>query len=115
MATLALNRNGIAKRRSRRIALNAPVGLCGEDLQKSAFTLSATATNLNKHGAAVQIDRELRVGATLVVNNLRGNKASARVVAQVGAAQGLRTYGIEFVELNDDSQNFWGITFPSLA
>lgn len=114
MATIALNRNGIAKRRSRRIALSAPVGLTGEDLQKSAFNLSATATNLNKHGAAVQLDRELLVGTTLVVKNQRGTKASVRVVAQVAAVQGIRTYGIEFVE-HDETKNFWGITFPSMV
>jgi hypothetical protein len=74
------------------------------------------ATNLNRHGAAIQFDRELSVGSTVVVRNIRGTHANARVVAQVGAVEKFRTYGIEFVD-TDASQleNFWGIAFPPKA
>jgi hypothetical protein len=106
-------RNGVARRRSPRIALSTPVKLSGEDRQKCAFTLGAVATNLNRHGAAIQVERELAVGATVQVRNGRGIEASARVVAQVKAVQGMRTYGIEFLEQSERLTNFWGITFPS--
>ena len=109
------NRNGAARRRSPRIALSAPIKLSGEDRQKCAFTLGAMATNLNRHGAAIQVERELAVGATVQVRNGRGIEATARVVVQVKAVQGLRTYGIEFLEQGDRLTNFWGITFPSAA
>src|SRR4051812_43139154 len=89
-------RNGIAKRRSNRMALNAAVGLSGHDRHKGSFTVNTRATNLNKHGAAVQLDRELQVGSTLLVRNKHGAQLSARVVAQIGAIEGVRTYGIEF-------------------
>ncbi len=115
MATSAFSRNQIAKRRSSRIALNAPVGLTGEDRAKASFTLTANATNLNRHGAAVQVTRELLVGTTVLVQNKRGARLSARIVAQVNPIQGKLTYGIEFVEDNDKSRNFWGITFPANA
>lgn len=115
MATSAVNRNQIAKRRSSRIALNAPVGLTTEDAAKAAFTLNAIATNLNRHGAALQVGQELLVGTTVLVQNKRGTRLSARIVAQVGAIQGKLTYGIEFVEDNDRSRTFWGITFPANA
>ena len=95
------------------MALNAPVGLSGEDRQKCSFTMSARATNLNRYGAAVQLNRELLVGSTVVVRNQRGTEVSARVVAQLGALQGVPTYAIEFVEQDDKAKNFWGITFPS--
>jgi len=95
------------------MALNAPIGLSGEDRQKCSFTMSARATNLNRHGAAVQLNRELPVGSTVVVRNQRGTVVSARVVAQLGALQGVPTYAIEFVEQDDKAKNFWGITFPS--
>ena len=114
MSTLAVNRIQIAKRRSRRMALNARIGLAGQDREKCAFTMPARATNLNKHGAAIQLNRELVVGATVVVKNSRGTQASARVVAQVSAVQGLYTYGVEFLE-GGAVKNFWGITFPSQA
>ena len=116
MATSAVSRsNQIAKRRSSRIALNAAVGLTAEDQAKASFSLTANATNLNRHGAALQVARELLVGTTVLVQNKRGMRVSARIVAQVSAMQGQHTYGIEFVEDNDKSRNFWGITFPANA
>ncbi len=95
------------------MALNAPVGLSGADRQKCSFTMPARATNLNRHGAAVQLNRELLVGSTVVVRNQRGTLASARVVAQLATLHGIPTYAIEFVEQDDKTNNFWGITFPS--
>ena len=113
MATIAVASTGIGKRRSSRIALNAAVGLSGQDRAHQAFSVSAKATNLNKHGAAVAVTRELVVGTTVVVRNKRGTQVSARIVAQVSAAQGVHTYGIEFMEQDIRATAFWGITFPS--
>jgi hypothetical protein len=76
-----------AKRRSVRIALNVPVRLDGHDRQKSIFTLlPGRATGLNRHGAAIQLSRELHIGSALFVRHGRGgNKTPVRVVAQVCA------------------------------
>src|SRR5262249_5607916 len=115
MATLSLNRSALSKRRSPRIALNTPIKLSGEDRAKCTFTMSAKATNLNKHGAAIQLSRELGLGTTVVVQNKRGVQITARVVTQVSAVGGVHTYGIEFVEQNERSKSFWGIMFPSLT
>jgi hypothetical protein len=57
------------------MALHASVGLAGEDRQKRSFTMPAKATKLNKHGAAVQLGRELLVGSVVTVNNQRGIQA----------------------------------------
>src|SRR5882724_6218987 len=111
-ATLTLNRIQLGKRRSNRMALHSPVGLSGQDRQKSSFTMKARATNLNRHGAAVQLHRELVVGSVVVLRNNRGSEVSARIVAQVAAREGVPTYAIEFVEQNDAAENFWGIAFP---
>jgi hypothetical protein len=73
----------------------------------------ARATNLNRHGAAVQLNRELLVGSTIVVRNQRGGQVSARVVAQLPRLQGVPTYAIEFVEQDNKANTFWGIAFPS--
>ena len=110
-----VNRNQAAlKRRSARMGLSAAVGLSGHDCQKFQFTMPARATNLNRHGAAVELPRELSVGSTLVVRNKYGEQASARVVAQVRLLEGgVRNYGIEFVEQDERTKNFWGITFPA--
>jgi hypothetical protein len=109
---VSAHRSQIAKRRSSRIALSAPIGLSGEDRQKCSFTLSAKATNLNKHGAAIQLNRELLVGSTVVVRNKSGIQVSARVVSQLAALQGVPTYAIEFAEHDEKVTTFWGITFP---
>ncbi len=95
------------------MSLNAAVGLSGHDRHKATFTVSAKATNLNKHGAAVQLHRELPVGSTVTVRNKLGVQVSARVVVQISAFEGLRTYGIEFLENDDRAKQFWGISFPS--
>jgi hypothetical protein len=98
------------------MALNAPIGLSGEDRQKCSFTVPAKATNLNRYGAAIQLNRELLVGSIVVVRNKSGTQVSARVVAQLAALQGVPTYAIEFAAQDDDDQAkaFWGITFPSV-
>jgi hypothetical protein len=105
-------RSQIAKRRSHRMALHASVGLSGEDRQKVAFTMPAKATKLNRHGAAVQLRRELLVGSFVTVDNKRGAALSARVVAQLAALEGISTYAIEFVEQGERAETFWGIIFP---
>jgi len=115
MASVAVTSTGTGKRRSSRLALNAPVGLSGQDRANEAFSVSARATNLNKFGAAIAVTRELVVGTTVLVRNNRGTQVSARIVAQVSAAQGVHTYGIEFMEEDLRATGFWGITFPSNA
>jgi hypothetical protein len=75
--------------------------------------MPARATNLNKHGAAVQLTRDLSVGSVVQVRNKNGGQISARIVALLKASQGVSTYAIEFVEQSDGATNFWGISFPS--
>ena len=97
------------------MALNASVGLSGEDRLKCSFTMPARATNLNKHGAAVQLTRDLAVGSVVQVRNKNRSEVSARIVALLKASQGVSTYAIEFVEQDSGATNFWGIFFPSNA
>src|ERR1700751_3358369 len=113
--TESIPRVQIAKRRSSRIALSTSVGLSDEDRQKCPFTMPATATNLNRHGAAIQLPRELLVGSTVAVRNGRGTQVSARVVSLLAASHGRSVYAIEFVEQDEAANNFWGITFPPIA
>jgi hypothetical protein len=60
-------RSQISKRRSSRMLLNASVGLTGEDRLNCSFTIPAKAFNLNQHGAAVQLSRDLIVGSIVMV------------------------------------------------
>ena len=113
IAALNIPLNPASKRRSARMALSAVVGLSGEDLQTGAFSIKAKAVSLNKHGAAVQINRELPIGSTVTVRNQRGAAIPARVVNQLRAIGGVRTFGIEFLDQDERSKQFWGIAFPS--
>jgi hypothetical protein len=110
---VTVSRSQIAKRRSRRMFLNASVALSGEDRLKCSFTMPARATHLNRHGASVHLSRDLVVGSVIVVRNKRSTQVSARIVAQMSATEEVSTYGIEFIEQDDRANNFWGITFPS--
>ena len=103
------------QRRSKRMGLNASVGLSGEDRLKCSFTMPAHATNLNKHGATVQLTRDLAVGSVVRLRNKNRSEVSARIVALLKASQGVSTYAIEFVEQDRGATNFWGISFPSNA
>ena len=114
MSTVAVNRLQL-KRRSARLPLNALVRLAGQDHQSGAFTLlPARATGLNRHGAAIQVGRELLIGSILSVRHGRGGtETPARVVAQVRSGQDIFTYGVEFLE-SDATKDFWGIAFPAV-
>jgi hypothetical protein len=106
----------LLKRRSSRMALKARITLSGDDHMKCAFTMPAKATKLNRHGAAIQLNRELSLGSTIVLQNTRHAQLSARVVTQVSAQrQGVYTYGVEFLEADAVEKNFWGINFPPPA
>lgn len=95
------------------MSLNAAIGISGEDRLKCSFTMPARASHLNKHGAAVQISRDLVVGSVIQVKNKCGAQISARIVSLLRATHGMSTYGIEFVGQDDQVGNFWGISFPS--
>jgi len=115
VAASAMSRTQASKRRSSRMQLNASVGLSGKDKLKVSFTMPAKATNLNRHGAAVQLSRDLPVGTVVTLRNQRGKEVSARIVSVIAAVQGISTYGVEFVDQSDEARQFWGINFPSNA
>jgi PilZ domain len=95
------------------MSLQAAVGLTGQDRHKAHFTVPARATHLNRHGAAIHVTRELPVGTTLTLKNQQGTQVTARVVSHLKEVEGLRTYGVEFVEHDEKSTGFWGISFPT--
>jgi c-di-GMP-binding flagellar brake protein YcgR len=104
----------ISRRRTKRIALTASLEVSGKGAQGAAFSSTTIATNLNRHGATLGLNRDLTVGSIVVVQNNRRTRASARVVAQTNTPTGAYTYGLEFLEA-DNVKDFWGITFPPPA
>lgn len=98
------------RRRSARIALLVPLEVSGKDLASSCFKVVTTATNLNRYGATVHLNRDLAVESVIVLTNSRGARTSARIVEQT-LARDIYAYGVEFLEA-DKTKNFWGIRFP---
>ena len=98
------------KRRSTRMVLTTVISMSGKDRQ-GEFTTSVRATNLNRYGAAIQSNRELPISSVITLRN-RGAELSARIVTRTDVGDGLLFYGIEFLEHDERSRDFWGIVFP---
>ena len=79
------------------MGLNASIAMSGEDRLKCSFSMPARATNLNKHGGALHLTRDLEVGSVVRLRNKNRGEVSARIVALLKASQGVSTYAIEFV------------------
>lgn len=100
------------RRRSQRIPLAMPVEVSGQDGKGENFSFPTTATNLNRNGATLHVNRDLPIDSVIVLENSRGARTSARIVARVSIVQDLCSYGVEFVGA-DGVNDFWGISFPS--
>ena len=97
------------------MALKARITMSGDDCTSGAFTLPAKATKLNRHGAAIQLNRELfdwfehaTCYKTLATFNSR--PVVTRLAHNVGSyvwSRASRSRGCR--------KKFWGITFPPLA
>jgi len=93
------------QRRSPRTAVPIPINVIGQGLEKRAFSEAATATNLNLHGAAIHLNRQLIVGSVITISNRCGIESPARIVSQVAVVKGKFIYGIEFVQ--GANPTFW--------
>ena len=100
------------RRRSQRIPLAMPVKVSGQDANGESFGFATTATNLNRNGATLHVNRDLGIDSIVELQNSRGARMSARIVARVNVVQDLCSYGVEFVGA-DGEKDFWGISFPS--
>jgi len=67
-----------------RITLRSAISLSGQNRQKCPFTLPARATNLNKHGAAIQLHRDLSLGPVIEVKNRAWHSALSPCRRAVG-------------------------------
>lgn len=111
-ATASINDcDRLPRRRSPRLALLVPLEVSGKDVAQSCFNVVTTATNLNRYGATVHLNRDLAVESVIVLTNSRGTRTSARIVEQT-VARDIYAYGVEFLEA-ENTKNFWGIRFPS--
>ena len=88
------------------------VEVSGRNSNGERFSFTTTATNLNQNGATIHVNRDLGIDSVIVLQNSRGARTSARIVARVNLVQNLSSYEVEFVAA-DGVKDFWGVSFPS--
>jgi hypothetical protein len=101
-----------ATRRSTRLYLSLPIVIHGKDAQQQAFREDARTLIVNRHGARLITSQQLAVGAEVLIENPAMGRMVRANVVWVSAKQdssGRREAGIQLAE----SQNIWGIEFPS--
>jgi hypothetical protein len=101
----------VSRRRSNRLSLQATVEVSTND--NGISLMQAIATNLNRYGARVEVNRELQSGSTIIIRNKAGFQASARIIGGNTTDERLHAYGIEFVDPDEQTAGFWGIFYPS--
>lgn len=62
----------------------------------------------------LHLNRDLSLDSVLIIKNSRNARTSARVVSQTRTAEGVYSYGVEFLEA-ENAKDFWGIKFPSVS
>jgi hypothetical protein len=101
-----------SRRRTRRVSLSVQIEVFGSNAQGDHFSIRSNATNLNQHGAKLQLTRDLPLDSILVLKNSHGTRTSVRVVALRAVSENQFEYGVEFVEA-EKAKDFWGINFPA--
>lgn len=98
-------------RRSERLLLSFPIRVDGAEPSGSSFSETTRTLVINRHGARIQLKRQVQPGQTLHIVNLVGNReADFRVV---GPTQPYNDQGGEWgVECREEGRNVWGIEFP---
>jgi hypothetical protein len=100
----------LGKRRSQRVKVPMQIGVASAEAAAKEKPFRATATNLNRYGALVCSEREVRVGSHVLLINPKNEKALARVVVEAHRRESLRQYGVEFMD-SRAGETFWGLTF----
>lgn len=105
-----------SNRRSDRISISLPLQAVGIDAENRPFIDTATTIVVNRDGALIKLDRQLRIDQVLRVSRqlFDGSRreAEVRVVAHEKSSSGGIAYGIAFA---DSKLDFWGIEFPSVT
>lgn len=99
------------QRRSERLWLTVPVHVEGADSAGRDFKCEARVINLNRHGARIQVRRQLAQSQPIRLKSPEGQHQADFQVVSIFAAAGSRDveYGAECLS---KTQNFWQIEFP---
>lgn len=99
------------QRRSERLWLTVPVHVEGADSAGRDFKCEARVINLNRHGARIQVRRQLAQSQPIRLKSPEGQHQADFQVVSIFAAAGSPDveYGAECLS---KTQNFWQIEFP---
>ena len=100
------------QRRSRRVILDVPLLVRGENEDNRAFEEDALTLIVNAHGALVILEASVTLGQKVIVTNVKSGDEREGVVAFVGSAYaGLAQVGIQF---NRPAPEFWSLSSPPI-
>lgn len=96
-----------------RIPKEIPIVLIGSDLDGKVFSEPTNTVLLSLHGAGIVSHHKLSPEQELILRCPdRNSETAIRIVGQMGASNGVYTYGLAFV---DPQINFWTAEFPPLT
>lgn len=105
-----------AQRRSDRVSLTLLLEASGQDVNNEHFALPARTMQINRTGAVILLDRDLRPDQHIEIRRLAPAEAHrhtrVRIVGQFGLQKEGYVYGVEILEPQSD---IWNIEFPPIA
>jgi hypothetical protein len=105
-----------AQRRSDRVSLILLLEASGTDINGQEFADPARTMQINRTGAVILLDRDLRPDQHIDIKRKAASEAhrhsKVRVVGQFGRQKEGYVYGIEILQPESD---VWGIEFPPIA
>ena len=105
-----------AQRRSDRVSLTLLLEASGKDVNDQEFTLPARTMQINRTGAVILLERDLRADQRIEIRRLAPSEAhrhtQIRIVGQFGLQKEGFVYGVEIL---DPQSDIWNIEFPPIA
>src|SRR5271154_1755107 len=105
-----------AQRRSARVSLTLLREASDKDINEQDFTRPARTMQINRTGAVILLDRDLRPDQRIDIRRLapteEHRRTQVRIVGQFGLQKEGFVYGVEILEPQSD---IWNIEFPPIA
>jgi len=99
-------------RRSKRLALQVPVRVYGQERVRGAFREEVRTLSISAHGSLVPLATSVELGQVLVVmNRMTGEEQECRVAYVGPIAEGKSKVGLAF---RHPAPHFWQVDFPQV-
>ena len=104
------------QRRTDRVSLTLLLEVSGFDSQGQEFNSAARTLQINRNGAVILLDRDLKADQRMIMQRRApgeaGRRSEVRVVGQFGRQDDGYIYSVEIL---DPAADLWGVEFPSVA